>query len=84
MRSKNTYVILRELHKWEKDESVIAPLEHLVNILIRYTQRSMLPLRNDFIHVFTRYEHEIGHDNLKQVEIPEDVVKKFESIEPTV
>lgn len=35
LRSKNTYVILRELHKWEQDEKVIAPLEHLVNIIIR-------------------------------------------------
>ena len=35
LRSKNTYVILRELHKWEKDENVMAVLEHLVNIIIR-------------------------------------------------
>nr|CAG4646387.1 EOG090X08WK [Macrothrix elegans] len=60
LRSKNTYVILRELHKWEKEANVIAVLEHLVNILIRY-------------------EHEIGHDNLKEVEIPADVAEKFNS-----
>ena len=35
LRSKNTYVILRELHKWETDENVMAVLEHLVNIIIR-------------------------------------------------
>nr|CAG4641831.1 EOG090X08WK [Eurycercus lamellatus] len=64
LRSKNTYVILRELHKWEKDENVIAPLEHLVNILIRY-------------------EHEIGHDNLKEVEVPEDLTEKF-NMEPAL
>ena len=36
MRSKNTYVILRELHKWEKDENVLVALEHLVNIIIKF------------------------------------------------
>lgn len=35
IRNKNSYVILRELHKWEKDRTVIAACEHLVNILIR-------------------------------------------------
>nr|CAG4648739.1 EOG090X08WK [Polyphemus pediculus] len=60
LRSKNTYVILRELHKWEKDDNVMAALEHLVNIIIRY-------------------EHEIGHDNLREVEVPEDVASKFDA-----
>nr|SVE83752.1 EOG090X08WK [Daphnia pulex] len=36
LRSKNTYVILRELHKWEKNDNVLAVLEHLVNIVIRF------------------------------------------------
>lgn len=35
VRNKNTYVILRELHKWEEDRKVISACEHLVNILIR-------------------------------------------------
>lgn len=35
IRNKNTYVILRELHKWEKDEAVLTACENIVNILIR-------------------------------------------------
>ncbi|KAJ8939729.1 hypothetical protein NQ314_011015 [Rhamnusium bicolor] len=35
MREKNTYIILRELHKWEKDKKVLAACENLVDILIR-------------------------------------------------
>lgn len=34
IKSKNAYVILRELHKWEKDERVLAVCEKLVQILI--------------------------------------------------
>lgn len=36
IRNKNTYVILRELHKWEKDKKALAACENLVDILIRY------------------------------------------------
>ncbi|XP_023014577.2 protein HGH1 homolog [Leptinotarsa decemlineata] len=35
IRDKNTYVILRELHKWEKDRKALAACENLVDILIR-------------------------------------------------
>lgn len=35
VRDMNTYIILRELHKWETDKKVITACEHLVNILIR-------------------------------------------------
>lgn len=35
IRNKNTYVILRELHKWERDCEVLAACENLVDILIR-------------------------------------------------
>ncbi|KAF2882791.1 hypothetical protein ILUMI_23303 [Ignelater luminosus] len=35
IRSKNTYVILRELHKWEKDKKSLLACENLVDILIR-------------------------------------------------
>lgn len=35
LRDKNAYVILRELHKWEKNERVLAACENLVDILIR-------------------------------------------------
>nr|SVE70525.1 EOG090X08WK [Daphnia similis]SVE71149.1 EOG090X08WK [Daphnia similis]SVE71781.1 EOG090X08WK [Daphnia similis]SVE72407.1 EOG090X08WK [Daphnia similis] len=65
LRSKNTYVILRELHKWEKNENVLVVLEHLVNILIRF-------------------EHEIGHDNLKELEVPDEITEKFNALEPAL
>lgn len=35
IRNKNTYIILRELHKWETDKKVLIACENLVNILIR-------------------------------------------------
>ncbi|XP_050315701.1 protein HGH1 homolog [Anthonomus grandis grandis] len=35
VRDKNTYVILRELHKWEKDKKALLACENLVDILIR-------------------------------------------------
>nr|CAG4651959.1 EOG090X08WK [Triops cancriformis] len=58
LREKNTYVILRELHKWEKDRAVLLACENVVNILLQY-------------------EHEIGQDNLKAVDVPEDLRDKF-------
>ncbi|KAL3270560.1 hypothetical protein HHI36_021097 [Cryptolaemus montrouzieri] len=36
IRDKNAYVILRELHTWEKDAAVLTACENLVDILIRY------------------------------------------------
>lgn len=99
LRSKNTYVILRELHKWEKSENVMVVLEHLVNIIIRYCNRiaakplsfplsgsfhknwhdfGMLPSLYRLIH---RFEHEIGYDNLKEVEVPEEIASQFKDLE---
>ena len=34
VKDKNAYVILRELHNWEKDESNIVAIENLVALLI--------------------------------------------------
>lgn len=34
-RERNVYVILRELHKWEKDSKALLACENLVDILIR-------------------------------------------------
>ncbi|XP_049825074.1 uncharacterized protein LOC126265997 [Aethina tumida] len=58
IRDKNTHVILRELHKWEKDRKVLLACENLVDILIRT-------------------EDEIDKDNIKDVEVPEDMTEKF-------
>ncbi|GLV36837.1 uncharacterized protein CBL_02328 [Carabus blaptoides fortunei] len=62
VRDKNTYVILRELHKWEKDRKALLTCENLVDILIRT-------------------EEEIGKDNIKDVEVPEDLMEKFEKMD---
>ncbi|XP_014470537.1 PREDICTED: protein HGH1 homolog [Dinoponera quadriceps] len=35
LREKNTYVILREFHKWEKDSSILLACENVVDILIK-------------------------------------------------
>lgn len=35
LRQKNTYVILREFHKWEKDKNVLLACENVVDILIK-------------------------------------------------
>lgn len=35
IRDKNTYIILRELHKWEQDKKAMVACENLVDILIR-------------------------------------------------
>ncbi|KAL0102849.1 hypothetical protein PUN28_018266 [Cardiocondyla obscurior] len=35
LREKNAYVILRELHKWEKDKNCLLACENVVDILIR-------------------------------------------------
>lgn len=62
LRSKGTYEILRELHKWENtdagDKSCLLSCENVVDILIRT-------------------EEEIGEDNLKSLDIPNDLAEKF-------
>ncbi|XP_068087083.1 protein HGH1 homolog [Anabrus simplex] len=35
MRSRNVYLILRELHKWEEDRAVLLACENVIDILIR-------------------------------------------------
>lgn len=36
LREKNTYVILREFHKWEKDKKVLLACENIVDVLIKW------------------------------------------------
>ena len=55
LRDKNAYVILRELDKWEKDESVLKACRNVVHVLIADEPGS-------------------GMENLKDVDIPENVV----------
>lgn len=66
LRSKGTYEILRELHKFEctaeGDKTCLLACENVVDILIRT-------------------EEEIGEDNLKELHIPNDVLDKFEKMD---
>lgn len=36
LRTQNTYIILREYHKWEQDKNALLTCENVVDILIRY------------------------------------------------
>ncbi|XP_014270264.1 protein HGH1 homolog [Halyomorpha halys] len=62
LRSKQTYLILREYHKWEKNSSILLACENVVDILIRT-------------------EDEIGIDDLKSVDVPNDLIEKFEKMD---
>ncbi|KAB0791558.1 hypothetical protein PPYR_03358 [Photinus pyralis] len=62
VRSRNAYLILRELHKWEKDRKVLLACENLVDILIRT-------------------ETEIGKDNIKDAEVPDDLTNVFSKMD---
>lgn len=66
LRSKGTYEILRELHKWETtdagDKLCLLSCENVVDILIRT-------------------EDEIGEDNLKSLDVPNDLVEKFDKMD---
>lgn len=66
LRTKGTYEVLRELHKFEctddGDPSVLLACENVVDILIRT-------------------EDEIGEDNLKALDIPNDVLNKFSKMD---
>lgn len=65
LRSKGTYEILRELHKWENsdagDKLCLISCENIIDILIKK-------------------EDEIGEENLKTLEIPCDLIDKFNQI----
>ncbi|KAJ8679102.1 hypothetical protein QAD02_014889 [Eretmocerus hayati] len=62
LREKNAYIILRELHKWEKDKAALLACENVVDILIKT-------------------EEEIGLDNLKEVNVPDEYAEKFHKLD---
>lgn len=62
LRSKGTYEILREYHKWETSKKALYYCENIVNILIRT-------------------EEEIGEEDLSKVEIPDDMIAKFDKFD---
>ncbi|XP_059612275.1 protein HGH1 homolog [Phlebotomus argentipes] len=67
LRQKGTYEILRELHKWEVKQG-------------DESRQTVLACEN-VVDVLIRTEDEIGEDNLKHVEIPEEVNKQLEKLD---
>lgn len=63
LRDQGTYEILRELHKFELTDA---------------GDRFALLACENVVDVLIRTEEEIGEDNLKELEIPADLVDKFE------
>ena len=65
LRSHGTYEILRELHKYEcGDEG----------------DRYVLVVVENCVDILIRTEAEIGEDNLKNLEIPNEIVQKLQTI----
>ncbi|VVC36820.1 Protein HGH1 C-terminal,Armadillo-type fold,Armadillo-like helical,Protein HGH1 N-terminal [Cinara cedri] len=62
IRDQGTYLILRELHKWEPNMEVKLACENLVDILIKT-------------------EDEIGTENFHDLNVPEDLINKFEKMD---
>ncbi|CRK97286.1 CLUMA_CG010681, isoform A [Clunio marinus] len=65
LREKGTYEILRELHKFECSAE---------------GDKRCLRTCEDVVDILIKTEDEIGHDNLKQVEIPQDMIEKIEKL----
>lgn len=65
MRDKCAYEILRELHKFENTPE---------------GDKRALRACEDVVDIIIKTEDEIGHDNLKQVEIPEEAMEKVEKL----
>ncbi|XP_018333691.1 protein HGH1 homolog [Agrilus planipennis] len=69
IRDKNTYVILRELHKWEQNKKALVVCENLVNILIRTEDEigeddlQQLEVPEDLQEKFNKFDLEILEEN---------------------
>lgn len=68
LRDHGAYLILRELHKWECTAN---------------GDPKTLQACENVVDILIRTEEEIGEDNLKQVEVPADLVEKFGKLEET-
>ncbi|OAD57950.1 hypothetical protein WN48_00983 [Eufriesea mexicana] len=64
LRTKNTYVILREYHKWEQDKTALLSCENVVDILIRTEEEIGLDnLKNVEIPIeYTEKFHKMDQD----------------------
>ncbi|XP_058062343.1 protein HGH1 homolog [Anopheles bellator] len=65
LRKRGTYEILRELHKYECSEQ---------------GDKSVLAAVENVVDILIRTEEEIGEDNLKELDIPDDVKTKIENL----
>lgn len=75
LRSKGTYEILREYHKWETNKKALYYLENIVNILIRTEEEigeddlSKLEIPEHLNEKFEKYdEEECKEDEVEDVE----------------
>lgn len=65
LREKCAYEILRELHKFEMTPE---------------GESQVLRACEDVVDILIKTEDEIGHDNLKKVDIPEEMMEKIENL----
>jgi len=49
VKDKNTYIILRELHKWEQNPANIVAIENLISVLICDEPESRLENLNEIV-----------------------------------
>jgi len=49
VKNKNAYVILRELHKWEKNPANIVAVENLISVLISDEPESGMENLNEIV-----------------------------------
>ncbi|KAJ6633307.1 Protein HGH1 like [Pseudolycoriella hygida] len=66
LRAKGTYEILRELHKFECSED---------------GDKACLMACENVVDILIRTEEEIGEDNLKDLDIPNELADKFEKMD---
>lgn len=66
LRSNGTYEILRELHKWENTDE---------------GDKLCLIACENVVDILIRTEEEIGEENLKTLDIPSDLVDKFNNMD---
>lgn len=66
LRSNGTYEILRELHKWENSDA---------------GDKLCLIACENVIDIIIRTEDEIGEENLKALDIPSELIEKFNKMD---
>lgn len=69
LRSRGAYEVLRELHKWECSE---------------YGDKLALQSCENVVDILIRTEEEIGEDNLKIIDVPNDLVTKFSNLDTNI